>query len=289
MPESLQSIHRRDFPVVLLSFALFALANSASGADSVERFADTDITKAVISALPSSTGRHTNVIATLDLTQPFQTSTQWTFTAAILPGSHIDGADENPVEGGPLALCFVDALTPHCSYGSLMSDADRFSTPIALHSARVVFAAADHTDPLLLIKSGGAHSGDGSHVIHTDVYAYDRQSNSFFEVFSNVTGSNNNQETRFIEGGPVRGDIIVAEPTSSAPFGFWISVYARDPTHKRLRRKLRYRSATRYGDGNNLAVIDSEMAEILRRMGLWKPGDPLPAPSPMCSPRLARC
>jgi hypothetical protein len=28
-----------------------------------------------------------------------------------------------------------------------------------------------------------------------------------------------------------------------------------------------------------MAVIDSEMPEILRHLGLWHPGDPLPVPS----------
>ena len=279
MPDSLQSIYRSDLPWVQFLFAFFALANGAAGANSAGRLADTDITKAVISSLPASPGKHANVIATVDLTQSFQPPTQWTFMKAILPGSHFDGADENPVDGGALALCFVAGLTPHCSYGSLLGDADRFSTPIALYSARVVFAGAGDTDPLLLIKAGGAHSGDGSHAIHTVLYSYDRRSNRFVEVFSNVTGSNNNQETRFIEGGPLRGDIIVAEPTSSAPFGFWISVYVNNPTDSNFRRFLRYRSATRYNDGNHLAVIDSEIAGILQRMSLWKPGDPLPAPS----------
>ena len=44
------------------------------------------------------------------------------------------------------------------------------------------------------------------------------------------------------------------------------------------RRVLRYRSATRYADGNSLGVIDSEMPNIEQRLGLWKPGSPLPLP-----------
>ena len=35
------------------------------------------------------------------------------------------------------------------------------------------------------------------------------------------------------------------------------------------------------GDGNPLAVIDSEMPETLRRLGLWKEGDALPVPPRM--------
>jgi hypothetical protein len=46
---------------------------------------------------------------------------------------------------------------------------------------------------------------------------------------------------------------------------------------------LRYRGHTGYGDGNPFAVIDSEMPETLRRLGLLKTGDALPVP-----PRMPR-
>jgi hypothetical protein len=49
-----------------------------------------------------------------------------------------------------------------------------------------------------------------------------------------------------------------------------------------IQHSLRYRSATRYNDGNPLAVIDSEMPNIERQFGLWKPGEPLPTPSVGC-------
>lgn len=150
----------------------------------------------------------------------------------------------------------------------------------------MVFAGANDTHPLLLIKTGSAHGGDGSHSIYTELFIYDSQSDEFQSVFSNATGSNNNQETRFIGQGPLRGDIIVADPTSSAPFGYWISVYSRDRKDGYSRNPLRYRSATHYGDGNHLPVIDSEMPGILRRMGLWRPGDPLPAPRGCSRPVL---
>jgi len=281
-------VYCRGLPLLLGSLCVIGAANGAAGGSSAERFTVTEITKAVISSLPTLTGRSANVISTVDLTRPFETSTQWTFAAAILPGSHFDGADETPVDGGALAQCFVEGLTPHCSYGNLLNDFDRFRTPVELYSGRVVFAGENNTNPLLLIKSAGAHSGNGSHAIHTDLYTYDRPSNSFVALFTNVTGSNNNQETRFVADGPLRGDVVVAEPTSSAPFGFWVSVYVETPRDGHLRRTLRYRSATHYGDGNHLAVIDSEMPGILQRMGFWKTGDPLPAPPECTRPVLLR-
>lgn len=51
---------------------------------------------------------------------------------------------------------------------------------------------------------------------------------------------------------------------------------------------LRYRSVTRYGDGNALAVIDSDMPALQRRLGLWRPGQPLPVPDRCPAPRLVR-
>ena len=68
------------------------------------------------------------------------------------------------------------------------------------------------------------------------------------------------------------------EPQEHASYGYWITVDRLLPQNA-YRQVLRYRSATLYGDGNPLAVIDSEMPNIQRRLGLWTPGEPLPTPS----------
>lgn len=96
-------------------------------------------------------------------------------------------------------------------------------------------------------------------------------------MFVGETSSNNNQETRFVTHGPIRGDVIVARPTDDAPYTYWIEVYAlgKSGSYERI---LRYRGHTGYNDGNPLAVIDSEMPAILEHMGLWRRGDPLPIP-----------
>lgn len=266
--------------LVLIAVTCKAVASEASG-----MISSRDIDRSVISSLPQLPGMRADVVANLDLTHPFQTRTQWTFVAAILPGSHFNGADDGPVDGGALARCFVNGLAPHCTYGTPKKDLDWYSTPIELYSAKVVFRGGNGADPLLMIRTGSALSVDGGHSIFTELFTYDRQLNGFRSVFSNATGSNNNQRTRFVELGPLRGDVIVDEPTSSAPFGYWISVYALKGDKYAL--SLRYRSATHYGDRNPLPVIDSEMPGILRRMGLWKSGDPLPAP-PGCSHPVLR-
>jgi hypothetical protein len=69
---------------------------------------------------------------------------------------------------------------------------------------------------------------------------------------------------------------------SDAPFAFWITVNTITPSFK-YHQALRYRSATTYGDGNPLPVIDSEMPEIEYRLGLLHAGAPLPLPTDGCS------
>jgi hypothetical protein len=254
-----------------------SLASESSG-----QVSSAEINASVISSLPTSHGQSADIVAGLDLTRPFETRTQWTYVAAILPGTHPNGTDVQPIKGGPLAQCFVSGLTPKCTYAP--PEVSSFSIPIRLYSARVVFAAPEQSQPRLLTKTGSSSGGNGSHAIFTELFTYDGGSNQFISVFSNATGSNNNQETRFMESGPLRGDVIVVVPASSA-FGYWITAYVFGKGEQ-YRRVLRYRSATRYGDGNRLAVIDSEMPGILRHFGLWRPGDPLPTPADCTHPVL---
>jgi hypothetical protein len=88
--------------------------------------------------------------------------------------------------------------------------------------------------------------------------------------------------------GPLRGDVISVDPTNDPPFGYWVTVHRLTPDY-RYKQVLRYRSATIYGDNNPLAVIDSEMPNIQRRLGLWHPGEPLPLPKSGCAkPRLVK-
>jgi hypothetical protein len=101
-------------------------------------------------------------------------------------------------------------------------------------------------------------------------------------------GSNNNEEVRYVASGPLKGAIVSAEPTTDRPYDYWIIVNHLTPDY-RYKQALRYRSATLYNDGNPLAVIDSEMPNILRRLGLWRSGQPLPLPKSGCAkPRLVK-
>jgi hypothetical protein len=124
----------------------------------------------------------------------------------------------------------------------------------------------------------GSEGPNGNCAIANALYRYDRGADRFIRVFLNRTGRNNNEVTRFVEEGPLQGDVIVDYPTENAPYTYWIEVY-RAADSGQYARILRYRSLTGYSDGNPLAVADSEMPEILHRLGLWQPGDPLPVPT----------
>lgn len=240
----------------------------------------TQIDRRVVASLPTLHGNDAEILKQLNLTGSFNTRTHWTFLVARLPGSHLDGASGASVEGGALAECFVNDAVPRCRYsmprkGSSMA---WFSTPVHFYVSKVVSSGKSHSEPLLLVKEGSAYGGDRGHLIFTELYAYNRADNIFKNVFYNTTGSNNNQETRFISHGPLGGDVIEAVPTSSPPYAYWVSVYDRSGNGGSFRLALRYRSVTRYGDGNRLAVIDSEMPNILKHFGKWVPGEPLPIP-----------
>jgi hypothetical protein len=136
-----------------------------------------------------------------------------------------------------------------------------------------------------MIVTASLHAGDGGQIVATQLFRYNKARDTFERVYAHWTGSNNNQEVRFMAGGPLEGAVISAEPTGDAPYGYWMEVSRLQP-HGVYRRVLRYRSATRYNDGNTLAVIDSEMPNIERRLGLLTPGSALPLPHGAARPCL---
>jgi hypothetical protein len=228
------------------------------------------------------------VIAAIDLAGPFATRSPWRFMATQGP----DVDDPNyPGEKAPGAvhLCLRRDASAPCDPQlreilRAPTQGDDYFQPHYLNKARLVRIATGA--PLLLVQTASFHGGDGDQLILTQALVYRPGSDGFVRLYDHLTGRNNNQEVRFIESGPLKGDIISAEPTENAPFGFWIAVDAL-ARGRAYRQVLRYRSATHYGDGNPLAVIDSEMANIEQRLGLWRPGAPLPLPARRCPrPRL---
>ena len=155
-----------------------------------------------------------------------------------------------------------------------------------LQMSEVVYPRGRSSPPLFIVRTASLHSADGDQGVFTQLFAYRRATDRFAQVYGRLTGHNNNQEVRFVESGPLEGSVISAEPTDNSPYGFWVSV-SRLTSGYTYVRILRYRSATRYADGNLLAVIDSEMPNIENRLGLWRPGSPLPLPAGPCpKPRL---
>ena len=221
----------------------------------------------------------------LDLTRAFQTRSPWRFTAD--QGSPVaDPIGEEDSVPGPVRLCLRHAGSPICD-PTLSNDMrksgprDDFSDAHALLDAKVVHPRGPTGGALLIVKTGSVRSGDGDQLVLVQALAYRRDQDRFERVYRLATGRNNNQDIRYVDAGPLRGDIISVEPTENAPFGFWVRVDALTPAYT-YRQVLRYRSATHYNDGDALAVIDSEMPNIQRRLGVWRPGMPLPLPVKRC-------
>ena len=236
-------------------------------------------------AAPAAPAEAPVAARTIDLTRAFGTRSPWTFTTPQGPDIIDPIMDEPDAKvPGELRLCISKDHGRTCS--TVLDDAltvrgqpDTFSEAHYLNDARIVFPAA--STPILLLQAGSLQSVNGDQRIATVALAYDRTKDTFFVAYQRRTGHNNNQEVRYIAQGPLRGAIVSAEPTEDAPFGFWMTVNRVSPD-KRFAEVLRYRSATRYGDGNTLAVIDSEMPNLLRRLGLWHPGSPIPLPATPC-------
>lgn len=214
----------------------------------------------------------------VDLTRPFHTRSAWRLVVTQGPAvKDVVGEDEP----GALTLCLHRGPAGPCLSEPVSrptTPEDRFAwEPHYLRSAKVVYPRGLRSAPFLLIVTGSLYSGDGDEIVSTLLLTYDRHRDAFRRIYARSTGHNNNQEIRFITAGPLRGSVITAEPQQRLPYGYWITV-DRLTDGNVYQQVLRYRSATLYNDGNPLTVIDSEMPNIEERLGLWKPGEAIPAP-----------
>lgn len=260
----------------------------AGGVEAQTHLNATEIDQAVISKLSAQFGINSKVVTHLDLTQPFETKSRWSFVVAKQPDEESSVGDGAGNRRGAISLCFVENDKPDCSeeiflakYREEKISVDSGPGPFyELFASDVVFAGPGRTLPLLRVKSCTMRGGNGDCGVSTFLFTYDRKAERFRVVFFNMMGRNNNQEARFVENGPLLGSVIVAYPTNNAPYTYFVEVYKRI-SGSEYSRVLRYRGNTHYGDGNPLAVIDSEMPGTLRRLGLWKTGDALPVPPSM--------
>ena len=218
----------------------------------------------------------------MDLTKPFHTRSAWGFVVTEGPPTKDYGDADAP---GALTLCLHKGTSGPCVSGPVSPPLNPPTPDYAiawephyLKTATLVYPRGPDAAPFLLVVTGSLYSGDGDQLISTQLVTYDADKDTFRRVYSESTGHNNNQEIRFIVDGPLRGSVISAEPQAHLPYGYWIVVKQLTPAGE-YQQILRYGSATRYNDGNRLAVIDSEMPKIEKRLGLWKPGEPIPTPS----------
>lgn len=246
------------------------------------------ISAAPLPAAPATSP--TNVIAQIYLSKPFHLARGASLTAT--QGPQIDDPIyDGETAPGRISLCVSASRSAACTplIDHVLNVAgDRFSGIHYLEIHEIVHPRGSGAPPLIHLQVASLHAVNGSQGHAAVILAYRPAQRHFERIFEHVVGGNMNQEIRYIASGPLRGDMISAEPTASPPFGYWITVDRL--THGyRYREALRYRSATRYNDGNSLAVIDSEMPNILRRLKLWHPGQPLPLPKSACAkPRLVK-
>lgn len=261
------------------AFLICVLTIRSSRAERTRMVSAAEVDQSVIAALLQKGVTKPKVISHIDLTEPFGTLTQWTFLTVQTGGQPIAPNEDH----GPILICLVKAAIPECDehfYRQAGSEQPTSDTPYHLLASSVVYASQNKSNPLLLVKVCTAEIFDGNCGLATSLYTYEKRTDRFIRVFLNVTGRNNNEATRFVEHGPLLGDVIADYPTENAPYTYWIEVY-RAGKSGQYARILRYRGHTGYGDGNQLAVADSEMPEILLHLKLWRPGDALPVPAQM--------
>ena len=281
-PRALPRIFGKSARWLPISCALvFALAATcAQGAQPAEGSAAGKVDRAVVADLSKAGVQEPKVISDVDLTVPFRTLSQWRLAIVRENGPPPPQAASVEVHG-PLTVCFVKGVTPYCARRfswKIAGEPRWFTTAYNLLAARVVYAGRNHRGPLLLLRMCSVLNAYGNCGTATELYRYERGSDRFVREFLNIKGRNNNPATRFVQRGPLRGDIIVDYPTAHAPYRYWIEVYKAGKSGRYV-RILRYRGHTGYADGNLLQVPDSEMAEIFRHLGLWHRGDPLPVPA----------
>jgi hypothetical protein len=231
------------------------------------------------------------VISSLDLSKPFRTRSAWTFTAT--QGPEVDDPTAGPGDKAPgaVTLCLSRDAGRTCdpvmtAFLTKRFPEDIFDQPHYLIAARI--ETLPGARPVLFVQTGSFLSVDSDQLVVTQVFVYDRTADRFIAAYRHQDGHNNNQDVRLVTAGPLRGDIVTVESPYGPPFSYVLTVN-RLSAKGRFTPILRYRTATRYGDGNGLSVIDSDMPNLQKRLGLWRPGQALPLPAGPCpKPHLVK-
>ncbi|MGH9561702.1 MAG: hypothetical protein ACRD3S_09635, partial [Terracidiphilus sp.] len=211
-------IKRIKRPLLCCALLVASARVSSLNADTPKPIPAAEVDESVVASLLHQGIKKPKVVSHIDLTKPFSTQSQWTYIAA----QEDDPRSLDTYDGGRMYVCLVKATRPDCAERFQQLDG---GLPYHLFASRVVYAGQNQSNALLLVKLCGQQGFDGDCGIVTTLYKYDLQADRFIRVFVNVTGRNNNQDTRFVEGGPLLGDIIVDYPTERAPYTYWIEVY----------------------------------------------------------------
>lgn len=275
----------------LLAAGICCIWGSTTAAQRTSTLSDAEIEQKVLAELTTLYGSTAIIVAHINLTPAFATKSRWdvVVTKAQQPDAALlrwnPGDTDN--NGGPVSICFVKNAVPDCSeqayraHGFKWFRDDQGIRPFyQFFGARVVNVSASESRSLLLLSACTLHGINGNCGVSTLLYRYNRSSDRFDIAFLDSVALNTNGVIRFVENGPLQGAVLVAYPTDSSLYTYWVGVYKQDAAGN-YKLALRYRGKTRYGDGNPLSVADSEMPTILRRFGHWKPGDPPPAPEEM--------
>lgn len=199
------------------------------------------------------------LISRTNLTAPFHTKGTWEFR--VWQDPHKRYADVP----GNVYLCLVKNDVPSCfdsGFNIFVSADIKPLTPTSRNPSLII---------VLGIVTGGSTNGR-----RTTIWAYNSQADQFRRLFDDGVDRNRNEEIRVITTGLLAGDIVINQAPARAPYRYGISVYRQ--VNSQYAQVLKYDGNSRYGDGNPIPVIDAEMAEIERRLHLWKAGDPLPTP-----------
>ncbi|MFI4967690.1 MAG: hypothetical protein ACHQAU_03095, partial [Gammaproteobacteria bacterium] len=88
------------------------------------------VDQAVIASLPVWKGDQAQLLAHIDLTTPFATTSQWAFVVAQDPTPPPEALPDGEEGHGPLAICFVKDLVPQCTEGQNGEDNLPWSTSV---------------------------------------------------------------------------------------------------------------------------------------------------------------
>jgi len=128
----------------------------------------------------------------------------------------------------------------------------------------------------VIIGRTASKFGPSRYRVQTVVWAYSASDDWYEVIFAHESNRCIHDGTRYIEEGPLAGDIVISERTSRRPWPYVITVFepSADGHYHNI---LAYEGQSRWHDGNRLEVIDAETLEIEKRLNVWKAGDPLPS------------